>query len=217
MSLCATLALLLTTGLFPQNAKADSLVVETCGTLPKAYAPGATRLDTVDINGNKCGSAVVGSYDSGPISVTGAVNSSSHAAGTSVGGLLSVPIARVNGGSGIITGLQWLSPGGSTGQLVLRAWTKSPLSTCTDQTAYANNSADDPYLLPGTPLAITPVAPAVTTGDARTYAPVTGLTWDYKNVDINPSQNVYFCVITVSTDTADESSSVRLTVSGPQN
>ena len=35
-------------------AKAQSLVVQTCGTLPKAYAPGATRDDTVDINGNKC-------------------------------------------------------------------------------------------------------------------------------------------------------------------
>ena len=35
-------------------AKADSLVVQTCGTLPLAYAPGATRYDTVDINGNKC-------------------------------------------------------------------------------------------------------------------------------------------------------------------
>lgn len=35
-------------------AKADSLVVQTCGTLPLAYAPGASRLDTVDINGNKC-------------------------------------------------------------------------------------------------------------------------------------------------------------------
>lgn len=35
-------------------AAADSLVVSICGTLPLAYAPGATRNDTVDINGLKC-------------------------------------------------------------------------------------------------------------------------------------------------------------------
>jgi hypothetical protein len=33
---------------------AQSLVVQTCGTLPLAYAPGAARKDTVDVNGNKC-------------------------------------------------------------------------------------------------------------------------------------------------------------------
>jgi hypothetical protein len=38
-------------------AYADSLVVATCGTLPLAYSEGATRLDTVDVNGNKCTSS----------------------------------------------------------------------------------------------------------------------------------------------------------------
>ena len=159
----------------------------------------------------------VGGYDSGPVTTTGAVNGSSHAAGTSVGGLLTTALARTNGGSGILTGLQWISPGGSTGQLVLRGWTKTPSATCTDQTAYAGNAADDPYLIPGTPVSITPAAPAVTTGDARTYASLTSLTWDYKNADTSPTQNIYWCVVTVATDTADESSSVRLTVSGTQN
>lgn len=36
------------------GANAQSLVVQTCGTLPLAYKPGATRNDTVDVNGNKC-------------------------------------------------------------------------------------------------------------------------------------------------------------------
>lgn len=40
-------------------AQADSLVVATCGTLPQAYSPGATRLDTVDINGNLCANVSV--------------------------------------------------------------------------------------------------------------------------------------------------------------
>jgi hypothetical protein len=41
-------------------AQADSLVVQTCGTLPLAYAPGATRNDTIDVNGNKCVDVVIG-------------------------------------------------------------------------------------------------------------------------------------------------------------
>lgn len=41
-------------------AKGDSLVVQTCGILPLAYAPGATRLDTIDVNGNKCTNATGG-------------------------------------------------------------------------------------------------------------------------------------------------------------
>lgn len=32
----------------------DALVVQTCGTLRQQYAPGATRQQTVDINGNTC-------------------------------------------------------------------------------------------------------------------------------------------------------------------
>ena len=39
------------------SINADSLVVQTCGTLPLAYQAGATRLDTVDVNGNKCTNA----------------------------------------------------------------------------------------------------------------------------------------------------------------
>ena len=50
------LALLAICASFPlvDRARADSLVVQTCGTLPLAYAPGVTRNDTVDVNGNKC-------------------------------------------------------------------------------------------------------------------------------------------------------------------
>jgi hypothetical protein len=42
------------------ESKADSLVVATCGTLPLAYAPGATRLDTVDTTGKLCTSSTGG-------------------------------------------------------------------------------------------------------------------------------------------------------------
>lgn len=35
-------------------AHAESMVVQSCGSLPQQYAPGATRLETVDRNGNLC-------------------------------------------------------------------------------------------------------------------------------------------------------------------
>lgn len=169
--------------------------------------------------------AQVGGYDSGAVSASATPNSSSHAAGSSVGGLFTVPVARGPGSSGILTSVFWKSNGGSTGQLVVRIWQRKPVNTtCTDQTAFAGSDADDAFLITP-PFAITPAAPAVTTGDAATYASSTGLTLDYKNADsivagnnnTPPSQNLYVCAVTVSTDTADESAVVRLTLSGPQN
>src|ERR1700689_3598393 len=51
--------LILSCLILPQGARAQgALVVTTCGTLPKTYAPGATRQVTVDINGNICQGAV---------------------------------------------------------------------------------------------------------------------------------------------------------------
>lgn len=38
----------------PARSQADFLVVQTCGTLPLAYAPGAVRLGTIDVNGKLC-------------------------------------------------------------------------------------------------------------------------------------------------------------------
>lgn len=156
-------------------------------------------------------------YDSGAVTAAGTVNSSSHSAGQSVGGLISVPIARIAGGSGIITNFSWTSPGGATVQYVVRVWQKNPASTtCTDNSAFAGNANDDKNLIVP-PFAITPAAPASTTGDAKTYAAVTGVTWDYKNVDTSPGQNLYVCVVTTATDTADESTSPVVMLSGPQN
>jgi hypothetical protein len=153
--------------------------------------------------------------DSGAVAVTAAVNSSSHSAGQSLGGLISVPIARISGGAGIITQVAWVSPGGSTGQIVVRIWQRKPASTtCTDNTAYAGNATDDLYLITP-PFALTPAAPAVTTGDSKTYASLTGQTFDFKNQDLAASVNLYACVITVSTDTADESTSPWIMMSGP--
>lgn len=164
-------------------------------------------------------------YDSGPITQSAMTNNSSHAAGSSVGGLFTVPLARGPGGSGILTSVFWRSTGGATTQLLFRIWARNPVNTtCNDQQAFASNAEDDDWLI-GIPFTATPAAPASTVGDSSTYATATGLTLDYKNSDnissignnTPPSQNVYVCVLTTATDTADQNNEVTLTLSGPQN
>ncbi len=159
-----------------------------------------------------------GSYDSGSSPVqTATPNNSSHAAGSSVGGLFSIPIARINGGSGIITSFYWASSGGAVTQLLVRLWDVKPASTtCTDQVAYAGNATDDTHLI-AQPFTVTPAAPAVTTGDAKTYAGLGGLTLSYKNQDTSPTKNVYACVTTVTTDTADQNNPVYINLTGIQD
>lgn len=155
--------------------------------------------------------------DSGAVAVAVTVNSSSHAAGNSLGGLITIPLAARPGTGGILTQVAWVSPNGSTGQIVIRIWQVKPASTtCTDQAAFAGNATDDLNLI-APPFTMTPAAPAVTTGDSKTYAVSSGLTIDWKNLD-NPqtTRNLYACVVTVSTDTADESSSPWIVLSGPQ-
>lgn len=157
-----------------------------------------------------------GSYDSGTVSVAVTPANSSHASGTSVGGLLSVPVARTAGGSGIITNFGFKSSGGSTGNYVARIWQAKPTNTtCTDNVAFAGNATDDKSLITFAPLSITPLAPASTTGDSNTYAALPSLTLDYKISD--QTQNLYVCVVTVLTNTADDGAPVTVYLSGPQN
>ena len=153
--------------------------------------------------------------DSGATYATATPANSSHAAGTSIGGLMAISVARVTGGSGIITNLNYISTGGSTGQLVVRLWQKNPANTtCTDNTAFASSITDDQNLITA-PFSITPAAPASTTGDAKTYASMSNLVYDYANQSTN--KIIYACLVTVSTDTADENSAIYVGLSGPQN
>ena len=217
---------------YPAQAQpVQALAVTTCGTAPITLTNGRPGPFTVDLNGNLCmGSAggggsvtqgtipwVVSSYDSGAIVAAATPANSSHAAGTSNGGLFSVAVARVNGGSGILTNLGYKSVGGSTGQIVVRIWQKNPAATtCTDNVAFAGSDTDDPNLITP-PFSITPAAPSSVTGDSSTYAAVGPVTWDYKNIDTSPGQNVYVCLVNVATNTADNNKVIRLTLSGPQN
>ena len=170
------------------------------------------------VTGGLGGLGNVGGYDSGssPIQTATPANSS-HAAGVSIGGLFSIPIARTNGGSGIATTLYWTSTGGAVTQLLVRLWDKNPTNTtCTDNTAFAESATDDQHLLI-TPFTMTPAAPVNTTGDTNTYITVAGLTLSFKNQDAVATKNVYACVLTTSTDTADENKAVYINLTGVQD
>lgn len=210
--------------LLPMQAHAQqAVVVSSCGTPPLTYTAGQPYSLTMDTTGRLCNTASGGSggsvsgFDSGAISAVATPANSSHAAGVSVGGLFSVSLARINGGSGIVTSFNLKSTGGSVGAYVIRIWQKNPAgTTCTDNSAFVGADADDANLITA-PFAVTPAAPASTTGDSATYASVTVVSWDYKNVDTSPGQNLYVCLVTVATDTADDNKLVRVQLSGPQN
>ena len=135
----------------------------------------------------------------------------SHAAGTSVGGLFTLPMS---GFRGELRNFYLRSTGGSTGSYVVRIWARQPTaSTCTDNVAFAGSTTDDALLLTA-PFTVTPAAPASTTGDASTYAVQAGLALDFLNKDVPQAGSLYVCLVTVATDTADQNNVVVVSVSG---
>jgi hypothetical protein len=181
---------------------------------------------TLNMSGNQDAagniSHTVSGFNSGTsATVTVVVSSGSHAAGSSIGGKIPIPIARVNGGSGVITNFNYVSAGsgsgGATTMFVLRAWDKNPTgTTCNDGAAFVSNTVDDGHLLTQ-PLSFSPQPPASTVGDSKTYVGMSGLTWDYQNQDTTLSKNVYVCIVTVSADTIDPNNPIYVTLTGPRN
>lgn len=157
------------------------------------------------------------SYDSGVVAVT-ATPVGTISAGNAITNLLTVPIARSNGGSGIITNFSFISSGGNTGQTLIRIWQKLPAgTTCTSGVPYAGNAADDLSLVTMKPQILAPAQAANVTGDAKAYGVLQNLTWDYKNNDTVLSKNLYVCLVTVSNDIGDASTQVTVLMSGTQN
>jgi hypothetical protein len=102
MSFFATLALLLISIGSPQSARAQALVVTTCGTLPKAYVAGSNQPLTQDVNGNACTNASGGG--GGGLSI---VDGAAFTAGTSPftpsgGEYNSSPTALTSGDQGML-------------------------------------------------------------------------------------------------------------------
>jgi len=182
-------------------------------------AAGTAAANAIAIQGVALGQAVpVSGYDSGPITASATPANASHTAGQSVGGLFSVGVARITGGSGIITSILFKDTNGVAESYVLRVWSKNPTNTtCADNTNFAGSATDDQYLIGGGPVSIATAVPASTQGDSAVYAALTGLTWDYKNADGTATQNVYVCLVTTATYTPAASKLVYVTVSGPQN
>lgn len=162
-----------------------------------------------------------GGYGSGALTVPVTAANSTHAAGTSIGGLMSFAIARgvtYPSNTGDLSNLGWKSVGGYAGSMLVRIWQKKPANTtCTDNSAFVGSDVDDAFLVIS-PFQITTAPPPQVTGDSATYAqygfvpPV-----DFKNQDTSPTQNLYMCVILVSSDAQDANNVVRATLSALQN
>ena len=115
--------------------------------------------------------------------------------GQSVGGLLTIPAARVAGGSGLIDADGFKSVSGLTPTLWVYRWTKSPSVTCTDKSTFVANVADQPYKLVGHPYSIT-LGNSPGTWDTATYGAVALSTLaNFKNQDASPGVNIYECIV----------------------
>lgn len=148
---------------------------------------------------------------SAPVQTFTAANAS-HVAGkgvgaqtaTALGALITVPVARAPGGSGLALQLSVTSAGGDTEALQPRIWDVLPVNTtCEDNTAYVGSAADDAHLItpPFTLSAL--AAPTNTTGDAKTYA---SISWtpplSFRNQDATTrTNNVYICLVATATFT----------------
>lgn len=194
-----------------------------CGLALVCAAPAMAQQAAAPVNSGYTGTAQAGcpsaaltpcfmaggeGYVSSPVTPSNA----SHAAGVSMGGLMTVPIGQ----QAMISGIGYKSIGGDTGQKVIRAWLRNPVNTtCTDNANFVGSDADDAFRIVGFPLAMTPAAPANVQGDSATYADLTGMSISVKNQDVTATPNIYVCIVTNATDTADQNKIIRLTLAGP--
>lgn len=191
----------------------SAYTVSACG--GQSLAAGQPFPLTMDLKGDVCVSPanssgaplyVVG-FDSGSAPALGAgatktPANSSYTAGKVVGGLFTIPVVRVAGGSGAVSRFFGYSVAGDTTGLLWRIWDKSPASTtCVDNSNFVGSATDDLHLI-ANPFTASPAAVAQAQGDAKTY-----FEWDfippasYKNQDTSPSVNIYACAVATATYT----------------
>jgi hypothetical protein len=173
-----------------------------------------TLIATADGSGNLV--LNTGGFNTYKTSTSGTL-ASTHAAGSSVGGLFSLAFLRTAGGSAQLQSLTWQSNNGGNVQLQARIWTKNPTSTtCTDGSAFVASATDDAYLVTKPPLAFTPMpAPDSTVAtDAKTYYSLSGLNLAVQNADSTPGNNLYICITAFASDANDNSHVVVLGLSG---
>ena len=154
--------------------------------------------------------STVGGYEFNA-TVIPTVQNASYAAGQSIGGLQTMSIGTTNGLSGILTGIQIASKGGSTSATAVYVWSKNPTNTtCTDKTNFVASQTDNEFLVIG-PQAITP-ALAVTAQDTITYGSATGLVGNFVNGSANT--NLYVCVLANATQTPASTTDLRINIQG---
>lgn len=166
--------------------------------------------------------AQVALYDSGSITATGTGTGGSHAAGSAVGNLFAIPLARSQSGSGRIISFMLTDQNGTTGQLIVRIYQAKPTSTtCTDGSAFAGAAVDNAQLI-APPFAVTPIKPSVLTGDSNSYASISNTNLDYDQSDsigtngVPANQNIYVCLQTATTENITPAN-LTIMLAGPQN
>lgn len=158
----------------------------------------------------------VGGFDF-QLAPTVTVQNAAYSAGYSEGGIITVTgAARTNGGSGIIDAVRLKSTGGSTNTIWVYAWSHSPAATCTDKAAYVASTSDQPYAIPGFPVAVT-LGGAPGSWDTATYAMLSNLVSNFKNQDSSPGTAVYLCLVTAGSVTPASTSDLSLIVGGVQD
>lgn len=162
------------------------------------YAPGGIPLSTTGAS-SVAPIGYVGGFNN-VVTNTPTVTASSYTANYAIGGVQSIPLFRnVAQPSGLLAYISVASKSGLTSPVTVygfyaaRNTGATLFSTCTDHAAFALSSSDLPYLIPGFPISITPVANNSTTQTIGSYGFVP--TPPMKNNDATPSLNAYFCAV----------------------
>lgn len=179
-------------------------VVSNCGTPGVTLNAGTPWFQTIDTNGNLCGSVSIGAgsaaigYVGGfdvIVSSTPTVQNAAYSASNAIGGWQQVSVFRnTTQPSGILNYVSVASKGGSTTALTVYGFTKSSAnlsSTCTDKSAFSLAAADLSAMIPGFPVTLTPA----TTQGATITSASQSIVVSVKNADGTPSTNLTFCAV----------------------
>jgi len=185
---------------------------------PSKYVLGAVQMCVAaDNKAYPCGTNGTGSASGASTNVSFAVAptvaASSHAAGSSVGGLQTIAFFRAASTfSGIVNNVKWIwRTGANVTAVTVYLFSANPTaSTCTDAAAVSIAAADVLKIVAGSPFTLTPavVGTGATFSTAFVQSPVS-----VKNGDGTPGVNLYACVAVNATVTPAANDSV-LTIAG---
>jgi hypothetical protein len=145
-------------------------------------------------------------------SITPTVQNAAYSAGNGMGGVQTFSVFRnTTNPHAVLDQLQITSKGGSTVAMTVYAWTKSPSTTCADKSAMSYNTADNPYLVPGFPVVMTPAV--IGSGTTESFAQQAG-PYSANNQDSTLTTNLYVCIVANATVTPASTSDLILSLAG---